>query len=133
LYGQAAFLLATAIVIALGRVDFGAGQASSSRYQTPAMLFWACLVSLLLLRFERQNRARTVLTLKIAVLMVIVLSGFGAPSIYSANRLRAEKLGNACKAVSAGTFDPALTAPLLDHPDVVSRGGKLLRSIWDSK
>jgi hypothetical protein len=39
------FLLSTAFLTALGRVDFGLEQASASRYQTPAMLFWWTLLA----------------------------------------------------------------------------------------
>src|SRR6185312_10244114 len=40
LFVELAFLLTTALVTALGRMRRGIGRASSSRYQTPAMLFW---------------------------------------------------------------------------------------------
>lgn len=42
------FCLATGLITASGRLNFGIGQAMSSRYQTIALLFWCCFGLLLL-------------------------------------------------------------------------------------
>jgi hypothetical protein len=42
------YLLATTAVTALGRINMGLEQALSSRYQTPAMLFWWTVIAVLL-------------------------------------------------------------------------------------
>jgi hypothetical protein len=43
------FLLGNAFLTALGRINFGLNQATSSRYQTIALIFWACLACLALI------------------------------------------------------------------------------------
>jgi hypothetical protein len=43
LYTDMLFVLGTATITALGRLNFGYGEAASSRYQAFALVFWACL------------------------------------------------------------------------------------------
>lgn len=125
------FLLATALVTALGRVTLGIGQASSSRYQTPAMLFWASLASLLLLWAHEYSRQRLVTAIQSVLLIVAALSLLGLPEIYSVNRQRAQRLRAACEVVSSGGRSPRLTERLSDRPELIEKGGALLRSIWN--
>ncbi|MGH9583186.1 MAG: hypothetical protein ACRD4O_09650, partial [Bryobacteraceae bacterium] len=46
LYTDMLFVLGTAILTALGRLNLGYAEAASSRYQTFALVFWACLAIL---------------------------------------------------------------------------------------
>jgi hypothetical protein len=74
------FLLGTAFVTALGRVGFGLDQASSSRYQTSAMLFWWTLLAAavaLWVTTERRTRLIPVAALT-AGAMLVAMTGFGA-------------------------------------------------------
>jgi hypothetical protein len=125
------FVLATAGVTALGRLGLGIGQASSSRYQSVAMLFWASLASLLLLRLAKQSRPGSVLAIQSMIVGVMIASIFGLPAIYSANRNRARILGEACAVVASGSNRPDLTKRLSDRPDLITKGGALLRSVWN--
>jgi hypothetical protein len=133
LFVELAFLLTTASVTALGRITMGIGQASSSRYQTPAMLFWAALVSLLLLWLNERGNVRVLVTARVLLVLVVFLSAFGMRPIYSANEARARNLGKACEVVASGRLEPGVTDKLLDRPDVLKRGSEYLRHIWKRK
>jgi hypothetical protein len=133
LFAELAFLLTTAFVTALGRMTMGIGQASSSRYQTPAMLFWACLASLLLLWLGRRGNVRLLVAARALIVMAVSLSAFGMRPIYSANEARARELGNACEVVASGRLEPGVTDKLLDRPDVLKRGSEYLRHVWKRK
>jgi hypothetical protein len=126
------FLLGTALMTASGRVTLGVGQAGSSRYQTPAMLFWATLAALCLLWVEQQ-KPRFLPALQMAILVPVLLSGLAAPSIYKGNAVRAQGLREACQAVAAGQSAPELTKRLSDRSDLLEQGGEFLRSIWNKK
>jgi hypothetical protein len=133
LFVELAFLLTTALVTALGRMTLGIGQASASRYQTPAMLFWACLASLLLLWLSRRGNVRLMVAARALIVTVVSLSALGMRPIYSANEARARDLGNACEVVASGKLEPGVTDKLLDRPEVLKRGGEYLRQIWKQK
>ena len=130
LFVEIAFLLTASVVTALGRVTLGIGQASSSRYQTPAMLFWASLASLLLLWLNQCGRVRLLMAARLLTLAVVLLSCLGMWPIYAANEQRARELGRACEVVSSGRLEPGITDKLLDRPDVLKRGSEFLRKIW---
>jgi len=56
LIGECILALATALLTATGRLQFGVGQAFASRYQTPAMIYWAAFGGLILLWFTDTGR-----------------------------------------------------------------------------
>src|SRR6185312_8701120 len=130
LFIEIAFLLTTSVVTALGRVTLGVGQASSSRYQTPAMLFWASLASLLMSWFNRRGSVRLLMAARLLILAVVLLSALSMGPIYTANEARTRQLGKACEVVSSGRLEPGVTDKLLDRPDVLKRGSEFLRKIW---
>lgn len=133
LLAEGLYLFTAAFATALGRVGLGIGQASSSRYQTPALIFWGCIVALSLLWMNGKGKFRAVLALQVAMLLLIAVGGsLGMPGTYSANAARAHSLNEACAALSAGIDDPKLTARLGDRPFVVKRASELLRELWDS-
>ena len=127
------YILFVAFTTALGRIGLGTGQASSSRYQTPAMIFWGCLLGLSLLWLNKRKKPRGVLALQGGMLLVVIVLGFGIPYTYSVNIGRARELNEACAAVSAGVDDPKLTATLIDQPVVLERASKLLRKLWKTE
>jgi hypothetical protein len=56
-FAECALVLGTAVITGLGRLSFGANQATfSSRYQTPAMLYWASLFSLVAIGSWRSKK-----------------------------------------------------------------------------
>jgi hypothetical protein len=63
----ALFVLGTGLLTALGRVRFGAEQAMTSRYQTPALLLWLFLALMLWDRLHSVRLARTALGVFLAV------------------------------------------------------------------
>lgn len=128
---ELAFLMTTSVVIALGRLALGIGQASSSRYQSPAMLFWASLASVLLLWLNQRKSVRLLTAARVLIIFVVLLSAFGMRPIYSANERRARELGTACEVVASGRLEPGVTDKLLDRPEVLHRGGEFLRRIWN--
>jgi hypothetical protein len=66
------FLLGTGFLTALGRVRAGGiGQAASSRYQAPAMLFWACIFCALVIAAWQLRSWRDVITLNLIGLLVV--------------------------------------------------------------
>jgi hypothetical protein len=71
LFGLMSLALATALITALGRINFGTDQAFASRYQTYALLFWFCIGSMLLLGASRA-RLRELTPLLMAVILVIM-------------------------------------------------------------
>ncbi len=81
LVANAVFLLATAFVIALGRINFGIEQAVASRYQTIALAFWASFGALVLLwRMGKTGDAVGLIEIQIAALFLLLASmpRFGA-------------------------------------------------------
>ena len=71
------FALGTAVVTALGRLRFGPEQAMTSRYQTPAMLFW-CALALMAWRSARWRPAVSLLVATAAVLTCLRLEAVTA-------------------------------------------------------
>ena len=70
----AAFVVAAALLTALGRAKFGLGQASSSRYVTPAMIYWVALSGLAYEYFHETHRPKWVLAgLALGVLFLTVV------------------------------------------------------------
>lgn len=72
------FVLATAVMTAMGRINFGMESAMASRYQTLVMLYWACAFTSLALAAWQWNSRRDVLTLNALAIALILLP---APSL----------------------------------------------------
>ena len=71
------FLLMSATTTALGRVGMGYWQATGSRYQLFALLFWGCLGVLIVLRLEAYSRYRWPIW-AVQGLLVLLLAGAGS-------------------------------------------------------
>lgn len=71
------FVLITAAVTGLGRVNFGISQATTSRYQTFALLFWACLVGMILLRLSDPKSFIPARLLEVQVVLILALTASG--------------------------------------------------------
>ena len=75
LVANAVFMLVTAFVIALGRINFGIEQAIASRYQAIALAFWASVGALLLLwRTGKASNTAGLLEIQIAVSFLLLAS-----------------------------------------------------------
>ena len=55
------FILLTALITGLGRVDFGLEQAASSRYSTPAVIYWISSITILLTVQLKNSRMKVAL------------------------------------------------------------------------
>jgi hypothetical protein len=80
LVGLILFCLMTAFITALGRINFGTDQAFAGRYRTWGLLFWFCLLCLLLAFASAEARVMTTsLTAGIVVIMIIAAAMFRFP------------------------------------------------------
>jgi hypothetical protein len=129
LIGECGLTLATALLTAFGRIQFGVGQAFASRYQTPAMMYWAALGSLALLWFWRNWPER--ITFPEAILLAIMLlSIFTFPRVWSSTASRADDLRRACRITMGPSFDPVVAAKLYENAGVVAKARPFLQKIW---
>ena len=97
-------MLAIAAVTALGRLRFGVGQAYASRYQTPAMLYWGALCSLVMIRVWRTRPDKFKLAQAILI-FTLLLSVLTFNKIWRTTSARADLLREACNVVATGSDD----------------------------
>lgn len=129
LIGECGLMLATALLTAFGRLQFGVGQAFASRYQTPAMIYWAALGSLGLLWFWK-NWPRRIAWFEAILLAVMFLSILTFPRVWATAGSRADDLRAACRATMGPRFDPSMAAKLYENPTVVARARPFLQKVW---
>ncbi len=70
-FSNLAFTLATAVITALGRLRFGYAQATASRYQSIALVFWAS-IGLLLASYAHRLPMRAVRWFQAAVIILLM-------------------------------------------------------------
>lgn len=127
--GECSLMLAVSVATALGRLKFGVGQAFASRYQTPAMLYWAALGSLVLITVWRSRPAKFRLAQTVLVL-IMFLSMLTFFRMWSITITRADSLQRACAALIKGSDDKQ-TAKTLGALDAgIEPGAALLRKTW---
>ncbi|WP_295428635.1 hypothetical protein [uncultured Thiodictyon sp.] len=68
-----AYLGATALVTAAGRLSFGVDQALAGRYQTPALMAWAALLILYAPSFSRLLQRQPVQGISLALMIALLL------------------------------------------------------------
>jgi len=73
LIGFAGFVIATAIVTAGGRVEFGISQATAERYHTPSLMCWLAVVLLYLPEFVKAGPLRRYSAIVIALTCVALM------------------------------------------------------------
>ena len=78
------FCAATGLITASGRLNYGIGQALSSRYQTIALLFWCCLGLLLL----GSTFARPRMRYSFLVAQVCLLAIFARGAVFARNPIQ---------------------------------------------
>ncbi len=129
LLGECTLMLATALLTAFGRIQFGVGQAFASRYQTPAMLYWSGLAGLALIQVRRSWPQR--LAIAQAILLVVMLASIATlPKAWRATNGRAAALRSACQAVMGPNFRPEDARELYENPEVIREARPFLRKIW---
>jgi hypothetical protein len=78
--GELLFLLGSAFLTGTGRAVFPLVDAMTSRYQTPALLFWTCLGILLWVQANQRSTERAVWWMMGVVLMGVVIIGLHQPA-----------------------------------------------------
>jgi hypothetical protein len=126
LLGFMFFAIGTAVLTALGRLNFGVAQAFSSRYQTFNLLFWFSTLSLLLLLVDRTSPfLRTFL---LAALGAAMLSAFATfPFALRTSRTRIRWAEVSATALLSGVPDKDAIEVLYDEPIVVWRDAEYFR------
>jgi len=126
---ECGFLILVALATALGRLHFGVGQAFASRYQTPAMLYWASLGALALIAAWRRWPARFS-SIQTATILLMLLSVYTFPKIWQASISWQDPLKTACAAVIQGTYDQQTAKTLYANINGLEPGASFLRHIW---
>jgi hypothetical protein len=94
-YASILFVAGSAAITALGRLQFGPAQSTASRYQSLALLFWACTGVLILTRFAKVETSRALAGCE-AVLLIIFVAGasrFAGAETYARDRQTAMTKG----------------------------------------
>ena len=102
LISECFYLFSVACVTAFGRMSFGADQAAQGRYQTPALIFWACLFCTIIIRLRRQSRTKLLLCTQMLIALIGVKVALDAPNTWAINQHRTSELRLACQAFVRG-------------------------------
>jgi hypothetical protein len=130
-FAECAFILVFAFVTALGRLRFGVGQAFASRYQTPALLYWAGLASVLLIQIWSSRPAKFRIAQTI-VLALMIASAITFSRLWKSDVRRADSLRAACRLLIQGDDDAA--AKTLYATDAgIEPGANFLRKLWGQR
>lgn len=130
LLALAAFAMAMDLLTAVGRSQFGLGQAMSSRYATPAIVFWvstALMLWLLTARNEWWRRLMLVTTLSLQALFALN-EPYAVDAAYRASSQRAP----AAAALLSNVDDAALLSTILPSPETALRLSRILRAAHTS-
>lgn len=126
----ASYCVATALITATGRLNFGVSQATASRYQTVALLFWCCLGLLWLGSSVFAHRRMPYLFL---LAQVCVLAIFAVGAMRAKYQLRitglhafAQKAGAA--ALLTGVADPLALREVYPEKEMFARAVPYMKS-----
>lgn len=78
----AGFVIGAGILTALGRVNFGVGQANATRYATPSFVFLLVATALLLDRLSRLDRPRVRMASAVGAVVLILVPGMVDASLH---------------------------------------------------
>src|SRR5581483_2104787 len=112
------FSLGTALMTALGRLNFGPDQALASRYETFSLIFWFSL-GVLLIRFAAERNRTLLLTIQLLILGLMLVGGYRLRYPLRAARERALLANTASLALLTGVADPQTVEMLYPVPDLV--------------
>ncbi len=123
-----ALCIATAAITASGRLHLGLEQASASRYQTFALLFWCCLGLSLLSGLAQRATLNGGLTAYAGFCLLLML-GFGTQfrlplTDAQWHQLRLKQVS---LALMTGVHDPVVLADAYPYPDVVIRSAEYMK------
>jgi hypothetical protein len=116
--GFVAFVVGTGLLTALGRVDFGTGQATMSRYETPVLAGWASLLILVAPPVERMlaGRARPAGVL-VLLAIPLALAPFQLQALDDTAPLRFGR-DAAALAIALGVPDAAVIVSVFPNTEV---------------
>lgn len=129
LIAECVLMLGTALLTAVGRIQFGTGQAFASRYQTPAMLYWAGLGSLVFVETWKRWQRKIVIAEAVAAL-IIVASICTFPRIWKANIAIADERRAACQVVMSMHNNVIAEKKLYENPAAVEQARPFVLSVW---
>jgi hypothetical protein len=127
---ECGLMLVIALATAVGRIKFGVGQAYASRYQTPAMLYWGALCTLMVIALWRARPQRLALV-QLTLLLIMCLSALTFFRIWSITASRADSLGKACDNVIKGNYSEKTVRTLGVPGEDIQPGATLLRKMWE--
>jgi hypothetical protein len=130
LLGECWLTLATALLTGLGRIQFGVGQAFASRYQTPAMLYWAALAALLLVRVWKRW-PETIICAQVIVALLIIASMCTFPRIWRSNVSIADQRIAACQNIMGPQYSTAAAKRLYENTLMIEHARPFLSNLWD--
>ncbi len=117
--------LATAAATSSGRIHLGVEQATASRYQTFALLFWCCLGLALLVRVAANRAQLNVLAAVLLVMMLIFATQVRLPLIDAQwHQLRLKMVGIS---LLTGVQDDAVLADAYPDSRVVLRAAEYMK------
>jgi len=122
------FLLSIACATAVGRLQFGVGQAFASRYQTPAMLYWGAMASLAVISVWRHRPGHLTAALG-ALLIVMLLSTLTFSRLWSVNSARVKVLQEACEVIIHRAYTPQASKTLHAIPTRIKPDTEFLRQL----
>ncbi len=117
--------LATAAVTSSGRIHLGVEQATASRYQTFALLFWCCLGLIVLLHVAKNRPRFQGFAACLLVMMLAFATQVRLPLIdaqWHQMRLKMVSLS-----LLTGVYDPAVLADAYPDPQVVLRDAAYMK------
>ena len=127
LAGECVWILLLCFATAFGRTQLGVLQAASSRYQTSAVIFWAALVSIGLLRLDRARNRKWKTAYQWGIVFILLLSCRSAPSTYRSAVARAKKQNAACDAVMRTNGDTPQRSVLSPDDRAIHEGTRFLK------
>lgn len=127
LLGTIGFIVLSAAATAAGRFTLGYGQATSSRYGTPALLFWCALLLWAWLLAGRQGPRRTLATGAAIALVAVLIATQQSRLLRGLEGFVVQRYG-AETALVAGVDDEAAFRRIYPAPDIVRRAAERLRA-----
>jgi hypothetical protein len=110
------FIVLTGFMTASGRVHLGMNQARASRYQTPALIYWACAFAAISIAIGQTQPQRRVLIWNLVAIVLIVWPAPELRPLIDDVEGRASDISLAGKSLDLGIRDPSVLAALIDPP-----------------
>lgn len=111
------YIVATAFITSLGRMNFGVNQAFSSRYQSFALLFWLSLSLWIISIAARQQKTNWLITMYLVIMVTACYSATGYAHIIDRVRQNTARREFAGVGIITGVHDEGfLEAAILPSP-----------------